>query len=110
MEARIEFLDRDGFSTRGVGRLEMTLEDRESRFVETWILSLGNAQTNQSHFDAITRTYLVRLSVPNRGIPDDSELIAALVLPDGRRLTDSRMVTGLPEAARQDGSQADSLR
>lgn len=97
VEARIELLDRDGYPTRGIGRLELDLESKDGRRVETWILPLSDLEINRSHFDEVTRTYLVRLSLPNNAIPDGADLAATLVLPDGARLVGSGAINKAPK-------------
>lgn len=87
IEARIEFLDRDGYPTRGIGRLELSLKDLNGQNVESWILPLSNFETNKSHFDRITRTYLVRLSLPNQDVPTKARLMVDLISPDGTTLS-----------------------
>ncbi|MBG84016.1 MAG: hypothetical protein CMJ40_05645 [Phycisphaerae bacterium] len=89
IEARIEFLDRDGYPTRGIGRLELNLKDLDGKNVESWILPLSNFETNKSHFDRITRTYLIRLSLPNQDVPTRARLKVDLICPDGTTLTAS---------------------
>ena len=91
IEARIEFLDRDGYPTRGLGRLELSLKDMDGKNVESWILPLSNFETNKSHFDRITRTYLVRLSLPNQDVPARARLTVDLIGPDGKTLRASEM-------------------
>lgn len=92
IEARIEFLDRDEYPTRGIGRLELSLKDMDGNNVESWILPLSNFETNKSHFDRITRTYLVRLSLPNQDVPARARLTVDLIGPDGKRLRASEML------------------
>ena len=92
IEARIEFLDRDGFPTRAIGRLELNLKDLEGRSMESWILPLSNFETNKAHFDRITRTYLVRLSLPNQSVPSKSRLLVDLICPDGRTLSATEII------------------
>ena len=96
VEARIQLLDADGFPTRGIGRLELTLTSPNGRSIETWVLQLNNLDTNRAHFDNVTRTYLVRLSLPNQDVPDRAELEAKLVLPTGREITDYGKVSAAP--------------
>ena len=97
VEARIELLDRDGFPTRGIGRLELDLESPTGRRVETWVLKLDDLEKNRNHFDDVTRTYLVRLSLPRNTIEEDADLVATLVLPDGDRLVASGPVNKPPQ-------------
>ncbi|MDG2423313.1 MAG: hypothetical protein P8M22_04980 [Phycisphaerales bacterium] len=96
VEARIELLDPDGYPARGIGRLELDLESQNGRRVETWILVLSDPEINRSHFDDVTRTYLVRLSLPNNDIPEGADLVATLVLPDGDRLVGSGRINKAP--------------
>ena len=96
VEARIQLLDADGFPTRGIGRLELTLSSPNGRSIETWVLQLNNMDTNRAHFDNVTRTYLVRLSLPNQDVPVRAELEAKLVLPNGREITDYGKIAGAP--------------
>lgn len=105
VEARIELLDRDEFPTRGVGRLELDLESQSGRRVETWVLKLDDLETNRKHFDDVTRTYLVRLSLPGNTIEQDADLVATLVLPDGDRLVASGRVNSPPEPVDSNPSQ-----
>ena len=96
IEARIELLDRDNFPTRGIGRLELDLESQSGRRVETWVLKLDDLETNRKNFDVVTRTYLVRLSLPGKTIEPDADLVATFVLPDGDRLVASGRVNKPP--------------
>tara|TARA_B100001059_G_scaffold52970_4_gene46985 strand:+ start:7706 stop:8263 length:558 start_codon:yes stop_codon:yes gene_type:complete len=105
IEARIEFLDRDGYPTRGIGRLELSLKDLDGRDVESWILPLSNFETNKSHFDRITRTYLVRLSLPNQDVPSKARLTVDLIGPDGKTLRASETLKESDHSASLESEQ-----
>ena len=75
----------------------LTLESNDGRVVESWVLALSNLDTNRAHFDNVTRTYLVRLSLPKQDMPERAELLATLVLPDGERLSAAGEVGAAPK-------------
>ncbi len=105
IEARIEFLDRDGYPTRGIGRLELSLKNLAGKDMESWILPLSNFDTNKSHFDRITRTYLVRLSLPNQDVPSKARLMVDLICPDGTSLSASETLKEPEQAVNRENDR-----
>ncbi len=92
VQGRIEFLDRDGFSTRGVGTLKIILAGSSSggsHAESSWESDLNDLETNGQYYDEVTRTYLYSLSLDEVGdVPLEPSLHVRLVLPDGRILSD----------------------
>ena len=91
LEARIELLDPDGDTTKGVGALTLELRANEDggRPVAGWSIALDDPEVNRLHYDQVTRTYLMRLELEPDAIPEDPELFAELESPDGRVLHDT---------------------
>ena len=105
VKAHIEFLDIDGFSTRGIGRLEFVLSGQGdgstvSISKTTWECDLNNPDTNSEYFDEVTRAYLATLELsPGVDVPWDPRFKATLVLPDGSRLSDTSTIRFMKPAA-----------
>jgi len=93
VQGRIEFLDRDGCSTRGIGMLKIILAGSSnggSHTESSWESDLNDLETNSQYYDEVTRTYLYGLSLENAGdVPLEPSLHARLILPDGRTLSDN---------------------
>lgn len=89
IEARIEFLDVHGHTSKGVGLVLIDLHDagraRQTEPLETWALNLADASVNRDHYDDLTRTYLFRLEFDPRILPERPELRAYFRSAEGRR-------------------------
>jgi hypothetical protein len=96
IEARVEFFDQFGHTTKGMGlvRFELfparpggsRLEGAESLGV--WGFDLNDLDTNLTHYDEVTRTYRFRLRLdPSVTRPEQGRLVIGARTPDGRRLT-----------------------
>ena len=103
VEARIEMIDRDGFSTRGSGQLVLTLSGSPSAGAHSevrWECDLTDPKSNGTHFDCVTRTYQARLELDQASdVPLEPHLRAMFTLPDGRALTDTEAIRIKSEAA-----------
>ena len=93
LEARIEFSDAHGSTTRSVGQLRLLITDtaanQETILVEEWNNDLRDIDTNVLHFDDITRTYLFRLRLDPAQLTATTELHAQFLAADNPRLTAS---------------------
>lgn len=66
LEARVEFLDIEGATTKAVGQVLLELTDPSAAEIgdlpsEVWTVDLRDLQVNATHFDDVTRTYLFKL-------------------------------------------------
>lgn len=98
VHARVEFLDSDGFSTRGIGELDLILSGQSDDGVmlmsqTEWTCDLNDRDNNRQYYDEVTRTYQAILEMePDMNVPWEPNLRAVLVLPDGRSLSDSKRI------------------
>ena len=96
VEARIEMLDRDGFSTRGMGSLVLLLSGSPGAGAHSevrWECDLSDPESNGTHFDCVTRTYQARLDLEQAAdLPLEPRLRAVLTLPSGQTLSDAAAV------------------
>lgn len=96
VQGRVEFLDQDGFSTRGVGTLKIILAGSSgsgSHAESRWECDLNNLETNSQYYDEVTRTYLYSLSLHETDdVPLEPILHVTLALPDGRVLSDEAVI------------------
>ena len=103
VEARIEMIDRDGFSTRGSGQLVLMLSGSPSSGAHSevrWECDLSDPKSNGTHFDCVTRTYQARLELEQASdVPLEPHLRAVLTLPDGRALSDTEAIRIKSDAA-----------
>ena len=96
VQARIEFRDPDGFSTRGVGSLTISLTGPSDEGVmliskTEWKCDLNDLELNRRYYDEVTRTYQVTLELtPQIDVPFEPRLRAVLETPKGRTLSDVR--------------------
>ena len=106
IEARLEFLDEDGWSTRTWGqlRIDLHVEGESGRNLPsmTWSIDLENRDRNQLHFDAVTRTYLFRLDLTEEGLPTRPELRAYFLSPNGMRM-EARTLIRIESRTDRDG-------
>jgi hypothetical protein len=96
VEARLEFTDQFGDISKSVGtaRFELFAYDpiaiaHEGKRLGQWDESLTTPDDNRNHWDAITRTYLFKIS-PDGSIAghDRVVLAATFTLPNGEKLSD----------------------
>lgn len=82
LELRLEFLDREGDTTKARGTVEVALfveggagagggtpatdPARRSDVVDGWVSDLADPDENRARFDTLTRTYLYKLAVDPR--------------------------------------------
>lgn len=95
IEARVELLDVDGMTTRGLGFLTLMLgrsyqggiapED-----VIEWDCDLNDLSTNRLRFDDVTRTYLLRLDLNAGDVPEQPVVAVRFVVPGGHVLQHQR--------------------
>ena len=90
IEARVEFTDADGITTRAVGRLELTLIEGASNATGTTIrqwatIDLRDREVNRQRFDEVTRTYLLKLELDLAQLPEEFKLNVGFDSDDGRR-------------------------
>ncbi len=108
IEARIEFLDQFGDTTKARGALQLELVPadsahsrnaaRQANTLIIWEPEFMAIQENVLHFDSVTRTYLLRLDVQGTtNIPTHCMLRASIVTAEGDSLTtESRLTMGSP--------------
>lgn len=93
IEARVEFADADGSTTRGVGQLRLMLIEtagqRAGTLVQEWTVDLRHGGTNGLHFDDITRTYQFRLELDPSLLTRTAQLRAHFLGADNARLSAS---------------------
>ncbi|MCL4197778.1 MAG: hypothetical protein KJZ69_09835 [Phycisphaerales bacterium] len=91
IEAHVEFLDRYGHTTKGVGlvRLELFAADAlpGSARLGTWEIDLNDLDANSRHYDDVTRTYRLRLGLDGLANPPDTARLGATVVLPNQRLT-----------------------
>lgn len=91
IEARIEFSDAHGSTTRCKGQLRLLLIETagasEGQVLEEWNNDLREIDNNVLHFDDITRTYLFRLRLDPANYSRTAELHAQFLSADNRRLS-----------------------
>ncbi|MDY7110271.1 MAG: hypothetical protein SYC29_16705 [Planctomycetota bacterium] len=95
IEARIEFVDRDGHTSRACGQLRIDLHDATAAFpagpVVTWEMDLRDLATNRRRYDDVTRTYLFPLDTEVDPFPQQPELRAYFLSADGRKLSEDAL-------------------
>lgn len=98
VQARVELLDPDGFPTRGLGTLSLTLSGQSDDGVmlmsqTQWECDLDDLELNRQYYDEVTRTYLIKLELsPRMDVPWEPRLRAVLVTPGGRTLSDTSRI------------------
>lgn len=96
IEARLEFTDQFGDIGKSVGTAHFDLFAYEAlalshkgKRLGQWNASLITPEDNRDHWDAITRTYLFKLSPGDAlGRNDQFVLAATFTLPNGEELSD----------------------
>lgn len=94
IEARIEFLDRDGDTTKCFGKLAVNMRVQRGTEVDTLGVTVDftDLRENATRFDEVTRTYLVRLRIVPQELPDVVQLVARYDGADGDELHHNRTV------------------
>lgn len=103
LEVRLEFLDRFGHNSKGVGQVRLELYHSgpgrgnarpEARMrLGVWTIDISSAEQNLLHYDDVTRTYLFRLEVEDGlELSAEGEIIAT-VLTGRKRLTDTYIMS-----------------
>ncbi|MEE8155618.1 MAG: hypothetical protein V3T53_11755 [Phycisphaerales bacterium] len=91
LEVRLEFLDPEGHTTKGVGQVRIDLAAGGSGAdtsppIATWNWDLRDRSVNRTLYDDVTRTYLFRLKVHALELGPQLELRAYLLSASGQRL------------------------
>ncbi|MHC5001758.1 MAG: hypothetical protein ACYTJ0_01405 [Planctomycetota bacterium] len=94
VEVRVEFVDRDGITTRAFGEVQIELLPSARRPSEplAWRVHLDDLATNAMHFDDITRTYLFKLGLEEQDLTGPRELRVTLFGSDAREFVDRMTV------------------
>ncbi|HUO07168.1 MAG TPA: hypothetical protein VM008_02465 [Phycisphaerae bacterium] len=98
VEARLEFTDQFGDAGKGVGEAQFVLFaydpialEHKGRRIGMWSVSLATPDDNRAHWDAITRTYVFKLTPDATAVGSDHGkfvLSAEFRLPNGENLSD----------------------
>ena len=91
IEVRLEFLDPEGHTTKGVGQVRIDLAAGGSGAdssppIATWNWDLRDRSVNRRFYDDVTRTYLFRLNVESLELGPQPELRAYFLSATGARL------------------------
>ena len=91
IEVRLEFLDPEGHTTKGVGQVRIDLAAGGSGAdssppIATWNWDLRDRSVNRRFYDDVTRTYLFRLKVESLELGPQPELRAYFLSASGPRL------------------------
>ncbi|MHC5114329.1 MAG: hypothetical protein ACYTGP_07865 [Planctomycetota bacterium] len=86
IEARLELVDEDGHTTKGVGVVTCELISRgDDTVVAFWELDLNDRAVNRERYDEVTRTYLIPLELNDATVlPERPELRARFASTDGQ--------------------------
>jgi hypothetical protein len=98
LEARIEFTDREGSTSKAAGQLTLTLHEsardrRVSEPVQVWNQNLSDLNVNRRQYDEVTRKYLFRLELDESKLPQQPDLRAYMLSDDGQELRASMTVS-----------------
>jgi hypothetical protein len=91
IEARIEFFDPDGATTKAIGQLTLQLHRAEMIAIapeplQIWNQDLRDLALNRRQYDDVTRTYLFRLEIDSAIFPEQPELRAYFLAENGQQL------------------------
>ena len=90
IEARLEFLDVEGHTTKASGELRVDLNDDSNKTwagsLADWKLELADPAINRRHFDDVTQTYLLRLETEQRRLPPRPVILASFLSTNGAEL------------------------
>jgi hypothetical protein len=91
IEARIEFTDAEGVTSRAAGLLSVELWPAEPGAspdaLNRWTADLADPLINRERFDIVTRTYLLRLKTDPGALEDRVALSVRFESADGQVLT-----------------------
>ncbi len=98
IEARIEFTDRDGVTSRSFGDLRLELVDDDAgTMIKAWEIDLRPTDVNKNHFDVVTSTYLFKLSTGGAPLPARGLLRSAYLGENGTSLSAERdIIASIP--------------
>ena len=87
IEARVEFFDRFGDTTKGLGVLHFELHATDGagrgRRLASWEIDVSDVDANMRHYDDVTRTYLFRLGLEGVGErPPSARLDVTATMPN----------------------------
>lgn len=92
IEARIEFLDREGHVTKCHGQLRLDLYEAHDEIWAAshaqWNVDLRDADTNRTHFDDVTLTYVIKLRTAPDELPEQPVVKAFFFSSTGVKLED----------------------
>ena len=102
LEACVQLKDRDGLPVRGLGILEVSLQQGGASGEailtrRSWERDLSNARINLATFDPMTRSYLLRIDLEGGIVPRLPSLSATLREANGRVLRDEASLPILGE-------------
>lgn len=87
IEVRIEFIDPNGHTTKGVGQIRIDLLSKSADDpIAIWSRDLRDLEVNFEHYDEITQTYLFRLRINGKELPINPSINAYFLAVDGLRL------------------------
>jgi hypothetical protein len=101
LEARVEFFDAAGDSTKAVGEMRFELftagpagQTTAGQRLYAWAVPMWTAEQNSLFYDSVTRTYLFRLSLDSLSIiRDQTRLRVILTPPRGPRIDTEALLT-----------------
>lgn len=87
IDARIEFFDRFGHTSKGLGVVRFELHGGEamgpSRRIASWEIDVRDVEQNMRHYDDVTHTYLFRLGLGNEeDLPATARLDVTVTMPN----------------------------
>jgi hypothetical protein len=95
IETWVQLRDRDGHPVRGLGTLEVHLDNAAAGDLHhlSWTTQLETKGEGQlSRFDPVTHAYLLPLSLDPKQLPSRPRLRATLVTPQGERFKAQRVL------------------
>ncbi len=104
IEVRLEFLDPQQHTTKGVGQVRIDLATSgtaaaSSPPLATWSWDLRDPSVNRTLYDDVTRTYLLRLKVQSLELGPQLDLRAYYLSATGQRLQATRTLRADMEKA-----------
>ncbi len=88
IEARLEFFDRFGDTTKGLALVRFELssgEDGGGRRLAEWEIDVRGVGASMDHYDDVTRTYLFRLGLEGiESLPDEAHLKVTAIVGEQR--------------------------
>lgn len=101
LEARVEFFDAAGDSTKAVGEMRFELftagaaaQTTSGQRLYAWAVPMRTLEQNNLFYDSVTRTYLFRLSLDSLSIiRDQTRLKVTLTAAHGPRIDTEALLT-----------------